>query len=126
MLGDTTVKASSAIVTYRENLATGQALTKVGTPWYVLGLPRQFVWANQTDAGAAATLRVHWAIRDSATPATPEWLLLQNITLVPGGATPVLTMLGPTNIGGTGAVWLRFTLVGAAAQTVEIAASAFV
>ena len=57
MLGDTPVKASSQVVTHRETLTTLQAVgpqTAVGTPWYVLSCPRQFLWANQTDAGLAA------------------------------------------------------------------------
>ncbi len=127
MLGDTPDRASSAVVTYRERLTVTGA-TKVGTPWFVQGLPRQFLWANQTDAGGAGTLTVHWAIRDSAVSGVPEWLLLQTITLVPGGATPVLTLLGPAVGQGTGAVWLRFTAnVGFGGGTVvDLAASAFV
>lgn len=124
--GDQPVAVSSQRTTYRRTPVVGGtgSSAPVTDAWNVDGLPRQFVNALQTVGGAAATLKVEWAIRDSTTPTVPEWLWLQSITLVPG--VPVNTLLGVATSGGTGAVWLRFTLSGAAGDTCELAASAFV
>ena len=122
MLGDTPAAVSSQLTTLRATLVVGGVATSEA--WYVYSLPRQFVNVLQTAGVAPASVRVDWAIRDSSTPGVPEWLHLQTFALVVG--TPVNVLLGDTDCGGTGAVWLRFTITGAALDACELAAAAFV
>lgn len=117
---DPRVSASSQIVTFHESALIPAAIpTYTTVAWYVFGLPRQFLSFNQTDAGAAASVLVEWAIRDISA-GVQDWQPLQTVVTVPGGATPVNTLLT------TGACWLRFTFTGVAGQTCELYCSAFV
>ncbi|MDP2310919.1 MAG: hypothetical protein Q8P18_33175 [Pseudomonadota bacterium] len=80
-----------------------------------------FLWLNQTNGLAAVNVRVDFAIRESASPGTPEWLVhTPTITLTPGGAAPNIAIIQ------AGAVWIRVVATGLAADVVEVAASAFV
>lgn len=115
---DTPVKISSQNSTLRNTLVVGGVTTS--QTFYTQGLPRVFVSGQQTVGGVAATLHVDWAIRSSAAPATPEWLPLQDITLLAAPGLPVNTLLT------VGAVWLRFRLTGVAGDTCELAVSSFV
>lgn len=123
-MGGFPVEVSSQNTTFRETIvvAGGLGIISViaGEPWYVLTLPRQFFWFNQTAGAVAGSVLVEWAIRDSATAGVPEWLQLANIPLIVGGLTPVLTNVT------TGAVWLRFTVQARNGDTVELACSSFV
>lgn len=122
MIGDAPVKVSTQELTYRDTVTlagAGPIIQSVGDAWYVYMLPRQFLWFNQTSGAIPASVLVEWAIRDSATPGTPEWLRLASIACITGGTTPVLTNLT------TGAVWLRFTVEGRAGDVVELACTAF-
>lgn len=116
---DQPVRISSQSSTLRSSLVVGG--TAVSETLYCEGLPRVFLNARQTVGGAAGTLAVEWAIRASQTTTIPEWLLLQTILLNP---LPVNT---PVSVLFTvGAIWMRFTLTGAAADRCELGASAFV
>lgn len=118
-LQDVPVAISSQQHTLRRTLVVGGVAQTEA--WYLQGLPRIFVNAQQTVGAVAASVVVEWAIRDSSTPTVPEWLPLQTITLLPlPGNLPVNTLLT------IGPVWLRFTLTGAAGDTAELACSAFV
>lgn len=124
MLGDKSVSVSTSRgPTFRQTIALAAGGTETSQEFYVWGHPRVFVWANQLGAGAAQSVQIDFALRDSATPGTPEWLEHSVIVLVPGGATPTTTLLT------VGAVWIRFTVIdgiGGAGGVVELAASAFV
>lgn len=122
-IGDFPVQVSSQEGSYRERITLSGGIgpvSSVGDPWFVSMLPRQFLSINQTVGGLACSVLVEWAIRDSATAGTPEWLPLQTIATVPGGATPVNTLLT------SGAVWLRFTVTGVTGDVVEFACTSFV
>lgn len=122
IVGSPLVEASSGLVTFRE---VALALTDQGAvtdEWLVIHLPRQMLWTLQTtNNGGSVALIVQFAIRESATPGTPEWLDF-TIPLALNPGIPLVTPLV------TGAVWLRFrfTLAGSAGETVSIAATAFV
>lgn len=117
MQGDTPVKISSQGATFRQTVV-GTAGT-ISETFSAMGLPRVFVYANQTSGGVAGTFTIEIAYRMNASN-TPDWLLYSNTALVPGGANPLLINIV------AGAVYYRFTTVQAGTETTEIAASAFV
>lgn len=116
---DQPVRISSQLSTLRSSLIVGGIA--VSETLYCEGLPRVFINARQTVGGVAATLTVEWAIRASAVSSVPEWLTLQAILLNPLPANTPLNVLLEL-----GAIWMRFTLTGAAADRCELGVSAFV
>ncbi len=122
MVGDQPVKISSQEVSFRQTVTTSGVgvVSTVLDPWYVYMLPRQMLWFNQTVGAVAGSVLVEFAIRDSATAGTPEWLRWGIINLVVGGLTPVITNIT------TGAVWIRFTVQARDLDVVELACTAFV
>lgn len=124
MQGDFPVKACSQEATTRQTVNGPVGVAPSAVVCEVLatpGLPRVFVYANQTTGGLAASLKVEIAYRMDATGLAPEWLLLSNaVALVPGG-------LAPTGLNfAAGALWWRFTVTLAFGEVVEIAAAGFV
>lgn len=115
--GDVPVRISTQGLTHAETLAAGV----VGGIWYVQGLPRYWIYLNQTDAGAPMSVSIDVALRDSAVAGVPDFHTLGAAqVLVPGGAAPVLLNLA------MGVAYIRFTANGGPGNSVDVLASAFV
>jgi hypothetical protein len=120
---DFPVRVSSQSTTFRQTITGPPAVgpvSVVSETFSTAGLPRTFLYFNQTTAGAAGAVTVEFAYRMDATGLQPEWLLLSNNNaLTPGGMNPVTFTLV------TGAVFWRFTVTLLTGEIVEIAAASF-
>lgn len=118
--GDYAVQISSQLTTLAEDLTQTLAVPAPETEIYpTQGLPRTFLWLLQSSPGPSAlVVTIEWAIRMNAAN-TPDFLLLQQVVLVPGTVSTVLLT--------TGALFYRFrATVPGGLETVQIRAASFV
>lgn len=119
MQGDYPVRISSQETSFRQTV-TGAGVTTTSETFSTNGLPRAFLYFNQTSAGAAGGVAVDIAYRMDATGIAPEWLFHSNNILVPGGLAPTMLYLQ------TGAIFIRTRTTLGIGETVELAGAAFV